>query len=153
MLPDAQASKFQCSSAGLQAKCIKESGRVRGQTFSSNSVTNAPRRLLRRWLAVFARENGYTAAAGSIKIPGTPRPGEIIFDSNLINGTGMQSIYLHLASTSRGDSIVGTVPLAGPHRFHLDDVHSDARLSFEIPRGIWENGGTGKDREKVGTRF
>lgn len=38
-------------------------------------------------------------------IPGKPR--EIIFDSNLTNGTGMQSIYLHLASTNHGDSIVG----------------------------------------------
>lgn len=131
------------------------------QTFSSNSVTNAPRKITpqredwpylrgkmdRGWAdrqAERPARPGRPAACSSIKILYRGKPREIIFDSNLTNGTGMQSIYLHLASTNRGDSIVGPVVpflsrpsslshrlLVGPHRFCTVTLLLTRNFSFD----------------------
>lgn len=133
------------------------------QTFSSNSVTNAPRKITperedwpylrgkmdRGWRGtgggggVDRRADRSAGCRSSIKILYRGKPREIIFDSNLTNGTGMQSIYLHLASTNRGDSIVGrSCPfsfapslslrlLVGPHRFCTVTLLLTRNFSFD----------------------
>lgn len=115
------------------------------QTFSSNSVTNAPpkdysgEREDWPYLRGKMDRGGGRAGGGvdrqadrpagcrsSIKILYRGKPREIIFDSNLTNGTGMQSIYLHLASTNRGDSIVGrSCPLFLSRSFSSSDLLID----------------------------